>query len=219
MAPWTPLDLATPPRAFFSADDVAGVDGATVSTWTSKINGYSLTQGTAGFRPTKQTLELNGHTVVRFDGTDDFLSGGVFGLGAAPWTVAVVAKPTNVAAGDWIITNTNGGFGALTVYMTGSTLFRTYGGDAGNTIDVAHVAGNWIIGVARQNGASSALRKDGTQTTGTLVHGSIGSNTFVGSNRTGSGQYLAGDIAALIYCTGILSVADSELIEGWAAHE
>ena len=87
---------------WLDADDLVSLgDGVAVENWDDpRENGMRATQATAGSRPTVQTAELNGHAIVRFDGTDDRLAAGV----ASDWrflhdgtgcTVFVVAKTSS----------------------------------------------------------------------------------------------------------------------------
>src|SRR5215207_9091173 len=58
---------------WFRASDLSGLaDGTAISTqWSSFVGGSTTNQATAPSRPTKQTVGVD--TVVRFDGSDDWL--------------------------------------------------------------------------------------------------------------------------------------------------
>jgi len=59
------------------ANKLALSDNDAVATWADESGlGNDATQATAGSRPTYKTNILNGNPVVRFDGTDDYLSVG-----------------------------------------------------------------------------------------------------------------------------------------------
>jgi hypothetical protein len=70
-----PSDFTTGLSTWLKADDLSLGDGDPVSTWTASI-GNDFTQA-SGQRPTFQTSEYNSLPTVRFDGTDDSLSGTV----------------------------------------------------------------------------------------------------------------------------------------------
>jgi len=60
-------------KLWLSADDIAQSDGTSVTSWADKSgNSNDASQSTAGYKPSYQTVEVNGHDVVRFDGTDDY---------------------------------------------------------------------------------------------------------------------------------------------------
>jgi hypothetical protein len=54
-------------------DDISQVDGTPIPSWLDRSgNGNDATQGTPGYQPRYDSLIVNGHSVVRFDGTDDY---------------------------------------------------------------------------------------------------------------------------------------------------
>ncbi|MCB9195414.1 MAG: T9SS type A sorting domain-containing protein [Flavobacteriales bacterium] len=58
---------------WLQADDISQGDGTSISSWTDRSgNGNDASQGTGANQPTYETSEVNGHAVVRFDGTDDY---------------------------------------------------------------------------------------------------------------------------------------------------
>jgi hypothetical protein len=81
---------------WWRADDLALTDGAEVATWTDTSGtGSSLTQATATARPLYRTNVVNGRSVVRFDGIDDFLAGTMTSV-AQPTTFVYVFKANDV---------------------------------------------------------------------------------------------------------------------------
>lgn len=55
------------------ADDILQVDGTAISSWSDRSgNANNATQATTGRQPRYDSLIVNGHSVVRFDGTDDY---------------------------------------------------------------------------------------------------------------------------------------------------
>lgn len=79
-------------KLWLKADSLALSDGDPVATWADSSGlGNNATQGTSGFRPTFQTNELFGLPVVRFDGSDDYLTIPVSHSGTS-LTVFIVAK-------------------------------------------------------------------------------------------------------------------------------
>lgn len=77
---------------WLKAETLALSDGAAVSSWADSSGaGNTATQGTAGYRPTFQTNELNGYPAVRFDGTDDYMVSNA-PTGGGEQTFFVVAK-------------------------------------------------------------------------------------------------------------------------------
>lgn len=87
-------------------------DASAVSTWDDRTStNNDGTQATSASRPTYETNELNGNPVVRFDGTNDFLSFPTSNFsytGGA--TVIAVVKPTSQS----------NGFGSVIAEYTGA---------------------------------------------------------------------------------------------------
>lgn len=87
---------------WFRASDLSGLaDTTAISTqWSSAVGSSTTSQGTAGARPTKETV--SGNTVVRFDGTDDWLGIAGDALTAtqnkAGTTIFVKAKQNSIPA-------------------------------------------------------------------------------------------------------------------------
>jgi hypothetical protein len=88
-----PTDLE--PAAWWKADALGLANADPVATWTdSSGNANSLSQATAGKRPTYRTNVINSKPVVRFDGTDDFLSLLGLPVPAAHYTLLAVTAMT-----------------------------------------------------------------------------------------------------------------------------
>lgn len=93
-----PFPTITGMRRRYLGDDLAAAaDGSAVSSWADKsTNNLAMTQATSGFRPIlkKTTNGINGHAVVRFDGTDDYLFESTCPNGFnTVFTRFIVAKP------------------------------------------------------------------------------------------------------------------------------
>lgn len=103
-------------------------DGDAVAGWADKSgNGNHLQQATAGNRPLYKTSIQNGRSVLRFDGTDDFISCvSNFAWSAAnAVTICVLAKYNAYSAG----TNTLAGFRSnATPSLTVASIERTASG-------------------------------------------------------------------------------------------
>lgn len=68
--------IALGPTLFLDADSISGSDGDSIATWADESGGArNFTQTTASCKPVlkKTTNGINGHNVVRFDGSNDYL--------------------------------------------------------------------------------------------------------------------------------------------------
>ena len=211
--PWTPNSLSGV-RAFWMADDIAGIDTDPVSSWVDRVNAYDLVQSDAAKRPTLQTAELNGHSTVRFDGSNDFLEiVSVLGITAQPFTQFAVWKlsATNQALMQW--TNDRGG-----VYSIAGSKINLHNGTSLNS-NAQFTTGAFHLSSTISSGASSSHAIDGnTRNTGNSGTGVPTGTVRVGSERTGTGYFLNGDIPCIIVLDAAISQDDEDRLNGWAAH-
>lgn len=73
---WTPLDLGSKLKAWWSAPVAGGnvtLNGSVVTAWTDEVGGYSLRQGTGTAQPIYSSTGFNGIPDVEFDGANDSL--------------------------------------------------------------------------------------------------------------------------------------------------
>lgn len=104
---FSPASLGSKLKIWLEADDVAV--GA-VSAWNSISPAtFNATQATSANQPTGVANQINGHKVVRFDGTDDFMSFGTSTIisetPGSQYTVFYVALIPNRGGGvdNWVI--------------------------------------------------------------------------------------------------------------------
>ena len=213
MAAWTPDQLGSALRAWWKADAITGlVDADPVSTWTdSTANAYALT-GTLTTRPLYKTAIQNGLPVVRFDGSNDFLSiVSTLGISAQPLTVACVWKMAN--ANQQAIFQSS---------LTNTAVYINAVGDlemiAGTGRSTAITKGAWRNTLNIFNGASSLFSIDGT----TSTPASPGTNSptgtlYVGSANGGASYWLNGDMGELLFLNTSPSTDDRQKLEGYLA--
>ena len=80
-------------QAWYRADAVTGLaDGAAVASWVdSTANARTLAQSTAAYRPAYKAGIQNGRPAIRFDGTNDVLTGAF--AGSPQFTIFSVQRP------------------------------------------------------------------------------------------------------------------------------
>ena len=86
-------------QAWYRADAITGLaDGDPVASWVdSTANARTLTQSTADYRPAYKVSIQNGRPAIRFDGTNDMLSGAF--AGSLQFTVFTVQRTDDSAWG------------------------------------------------------------------------------------------------------------------------
>jgi len=84
-------------QAWYRADAITSLaDGDPVASWVdSTANARTLAQSTADYRPAYRVSIQNGRPAIRFDGSNDMLSGASFA--ATQWTIFSVQRPDEVA--------------------------------------------------------------------------------------------------------------------------
>jgi len=146
-------------QARYSEKDLSLSDGDPVSTFTDETgNGNDLTGTAATFRANA----LNGNPVVRFDGVDDDLNTTFSSTLSQPNYIFMVARQRSAPADNFWIWGANDGFGVRQDLLTSSApeyqLFAGSFFNDGAPDTNAHIFGGVF------DGASSAIRLDGTQT-------------------------------------------------------
>lgn len=215
-AAFSPLDLS--PVLWLAASAITGLaDGAAVTTWADGSgNGNNATQATADNKPTYQTAEINGHPVVRFDGTNDLLATGSFTL-AQPVHVFLVGKMSGGAVDYRYFLDGLAGNDRMSLYyiVAGDTV-AIYTATSAAELTVAANTTSYFVWTALFSGASSRLRKNGAaDATGELAAATAGGVT-IGTRR--DGQYPGGaDIAEVIVYASVLSDANRDRVEAYLA--
>ena len=196
-------------------------DNTAVSTWADRSgNGYDVSQATSANRPTLQTGEVGGSSIVRFDGINDYLSRSDAGFPTADLTAIGVHKQNNALASSEFRSVFHYGQNA-----TGKSLFYIYGDDGnfgndafgvsqfGNGIAIAASTGAYIVGTVTRSGSDYSVRKNSgnastkSMTTLTATHGTNGFAVGSFNAALSFGSYLNGDIGTIMLFSS--SISDS----------
>ena len=184
--------------------------------------GFVLSQGTDARRPITGTRTQNSLNVLDFDGTDDRLIGGgafnTFTL-AQPFTVYIVclsddgADSTRQVMFDRITTT------GITIEKTAANVWAMNAGTALASATAPTTAAQYFT--ATFNGASSVLRRNGTQ----IASGNAGTNGFSGNSfaigyATGATAFWDGWIGEVILSgaadsAGVVAQMETYLSTKW----
>jgi hypothetical protein len=179
-------------------------DGDPVSTFTDR------TALTAGFvasstaRPLYKTNIINGRPVLRFDGVNDAMTCAL--AYSQPATILVVAEMRN---GGRLIDGANNPSMAFTAERSGNV--STY---AGSFVDVAQSLPTGMhLWTLIFNGASSSIRKDGTQVSTANPGTNAQTTSRIGSiwNSTG---FSDADVAEFVVYSHALTTTELATVEG-----
>jgi hypothetical protein len=243
MALWTPDQITT--ALWLDASDAstlfdattggsAPADGGGVARWEDKSgNGYHATQGTSGNQPTRETTELNGLDVVRFNGSSDTMSGSHLLIPDAQsgCLILIVALSTTTNTQQRLLTIASSGDGEMQFFQrySSTSKLETFGrGVSAENTSVQtsnNATGAWKL-LASQfnsvagrvqaaiNAASFASADRGSAFTSTApTRYQLGAFTTSISTL----QHLNGDLAEVIVLDSVPSTAGRQLIEGYLA--
>lgn len=238
---WTPADVS--PTLWFDASDGATItlSGSSVSDWQSKGSITTApTQGGSSARPTLITNELNGLSVVRFDG-GDFLTGGEFDVlrnagsaimyvvrkfSASPTSTQVMFGMLAGTSGSAVRAGLGGGISSGKPFAGGRRL------DANSFQRVDAVTSSpttWQLhgGVFKWSSAELTQYIDATQDGYSSSFQTSGntSNTATGRTRIGAntaitaGEFFSGDIAEIVLVENDATTDTRQRVEGYLAHK
>lgn len=206
-------DALTGLFAWYDASRITGLtDTAQVSQWNDlSPNGRHLTQGTAGNRPLYRTNIQNGKPVVRFDGVDDYLSTAAITLNQPFTAFAVVRASLGATANETVFE------GAGSVQMSAQSSsggrYMIMGGTPFSQVVQAPKDNAFRVITGVFNGATSTIRNNGVQNTGSL--GTVGMTRIGVGRQNGGTEPLNGDIAELIFFNRALTLGEIEQVEAY----
>ena len=228
-AAFTPTDIAGCTGWWDAsvAGDFTYSSGTLVSQWNDKSgNAWHLTQGTAGWLPTRNTT-INGLDAVTFDGTDDLLESAsthqVVNSSSGNWSAFAVFKKSANSGTDCVVSSVpSGNFGAQMIRTNGTTAEAvannnaTYTTDTGGTVgtSTAHQAsavqasGTIEIWLDASSGGSTAKSGANTAVSYTTM-GAIANPSEI------AGSYFAGIICEVILYNSALSTTDRQSVESY----
>lgn len=204
-------------------------DGQTFTQWTDKssfahnANPY----GGATTRPTLQTNELNGKSVVRFDGINDGLTINPYSglVNAAAVTIFIVAKLTATAGYPKLYGQAQS-FDMF--YSTDTNSWRFNVGGSNSTSTGAN-DGNWHLHTVAFDGSQAGAnrfkyrrdRSNNTLSTFGILPSTIGptSQLDVGFYSIGTSQFFQGDIAEFLIFTKALTATEIANIENYLTNK
>ena len=156
-------------------------DNTAVSTWADRSgNGYDVSQATGANQPTLQTQEKGGSSIVRFDGTNDFLDRSDTGFPTGDFTFVGVHKSASVTSSYKPVIHYGSALsgGAVIAQYEATNQFTI--SQYGNGLSVSVSADTFIVASANRAGTNYVLRLNGgaegtkSMTTATTLYGAGG---------------------------------------------
>jgi hypothetical protein len=227
-------------RLWLSGDSLTGnTNGAALASWPNwgGVTG-SAGQATASQKPTYQAAVLNGRSVVRFDGSDDFMdlisTSVVNVLNSSSKTFFLVAKTSSTGSGNrWVFSlqeaSANGTAGQLFgfgVDYSTNKYQSTYWSSTSNTgwlnpTPYTNTATFHLITMVVASSGIVTLRIDGVQhvrATNSSTPANAGAHLILGSAYSGGvSEPMASDIAELLIYETSLTGSEVAQVEGQLA--
>lgn len=186
----------------------ATADGDPVGAWDDASGEDNhATQATANARPLLKLNVKNGLPVVRFDGTDDFLSSLL--TVAQPGTVFIVASRSATGERHMIDGTTE-----LARWLVGGDVGGNWVIYAGSVVTTSAQDTNWHLHTAVFDGASSSHRVDAASA-GSGDAGALAlTNPLIGAGQ-GHILFHQGDIAEVLIYDSALGTTDRDSVEAY----
>lgn len=204
---------------------LVAADGS-VARWEDKSgNGRHATQGTAGNRPARKTAIQNGLDVLRFDGTDDFLSHSVIESDPSQLTL-IVALSASSSGNIWSHRSEATRLLQLNHNTTGVQDLRFQARGSGSNLIAPSIAAAFDVfrtaGFVFDKTSGSHFVFTNTSK-GTVVSESFSGETFtstlqtIGATDSGSGytSFAGMDLAEILIYDSALSDTDREAVENY----
>jgi len=199
-------------QLWLDASQLGLADGDSVSSWTDLSNkNRHATQATAAKKPVFKTNIQNGNPVVRFDGTDDWMSTAAWGDLLQPNTIFIVAK-IPIAASKIILDGVDSTKRhQFSTGITENTLIQFAGTSA--TITQLGIRGNWAIASLAYNSPLSNAYINGVLTNTGNLSTNVLSGLTLGGHPTIDDYHPSTDMGEIIVYNKILTVTERQRIE------
>lgn len=243
---WNPTNLTNQAKLQFNADNVV-VDGANRISQLSNIasNNYHFTQSTNTNKAIKQFDSAINHSVMQFDGVDDYYTSQAANALSANvnklWSFAVHKRNTTTATTSCLVgftigTGGNAGTGRFRHYAS-TTLYANNVGLGVRRLDTESsfttlyqtegTSTDWVISLAYRDYSTaksivSVNANNYESTAGTVGNtpntSDSGRLAWIGSEIATTG-FMSGSIAELLVGNTALTQDDIDRLFGWAAHK
>lgn len=211
---------------WWDPDDIAGGDGASVSSWTGSQNSLVLSQGTAAQRPELMgtTRQPSGHQMVYYETSAKRLATTASEINTTTTTYVMVYLPDIIALNGWQFTRVNSG-NPYAFRMRNNPdyqLIIARDGSEGspNTVGSSSYLQRGIPQVlsARYDGTTLSIRANGVEIGSDTFAGTLDTDTFGGltlGNHPSSNSSCKGMIGDFVVYDSGISLSDLAELEDW----
>lgn len=211
---------ASAPKLWFDASTLELSDGTAVDTWTdSSGNGYDAT-ATLTTRPLLKTNIVNGKNVVRFDGSNDYMTCGNAYAWGTDLTFVVVFKFNAVVNFQQIISKSTGGAGGMELRRNVGNDLLQFTDNVASTISGTANLDAFHIHVCQFNNTtfSNGYFKDGATNNGSNTFAAPMSDKstsiLLGARNVGTPALFANmDLAEIVVYDRVITTTERDAIE------
>lgn len=199
-------------------------DGGLVSSWSDTSgNSRHVAQGNSSKQPKLIWNQLNGHPVIRFDGTDDYLAiasalSAFVGANGVRTVFIVYRADADLAGTDWLLSDTNS---KIRFQHTTTNFVHINGDGSPDTSTLASSLGAYHIGMGYYDNTNVGVTVDNVDSANTAASGAT--NNVVGTLNVGCddvfGNTFKGDIAEIIFFNSALSAENRRRISRYLSQK
>jgi hypothetical protein len=216
LEPFTTTGLAL----WLKADAGVVTNGSAVTQWNDQTSsGNNAGQGNANDQPTLVPNALNGHAVVRFNGSSDYLVTNSVVTTASQFTIFVVSTLGN-APGP--VYNGDSGASGYGFYRQNSADYGVlYGGQSFLTFGSTITSGEQLQELENTSGNTLTFYQNGTQSgnTATASPNAPTGATYIGGVNSNASNLFSGDIAEVLIYNRALSTSERQQVEQYLLNQ
>lgn len=217
---WTPAALGADVLRWYEASDASNFNltGSTVNQWNDISGNADGITAAADVRPTRETVaDFGGLNAVKFDGSDDALTGGLL-TEAQPFTLVFMYR-TGTAIDDLdMIFEGNNSVVSLR-WSGGANKPHAFAGSGVVRSDTVLSTSTPYIDIVLFNGASSTTRINGNTPAPATFNPGAGGIADFGLNARGGFSPFSGHYAEVLIINRALTSDENEKMEGYLAHK
>jgi hypothetical protein len=186
--------------------------GLPISAWNdASINNRTAVQSVLASRPLLKNIGLNGNPVVHFDAIDDFMTFSLASTVSHPFAVYAVWKDDNSGTSYLLQRNSLN-------YIRRLIDGRVQIGTLISAVGAMPISTWGITGVVWNGVTDSIIGVNGVEVTGNGgTTAWANTTTYMGSDASGIASLLQGDIAEILFISGLPSLSTRQKIEGYLA--
>jgi len=207
--------------AWYKADSISGVsNGGSVTAWSdSSGNNHNLSQNTTSAEPVYEISDIGGQPAVRFNGSTNYMSGGMSGFTNASTVLSVQTVRQSVTGGTYEFGVNSGVNTGISLLPWGGTMYARSSGIAAGDMTWAYTAPTTNIITQEYNGGTNSGQawqdsvSKGTDSTSSSYGGTI--NTLTVGALTPTNYFEPTDLGELIAYNVALTSSQRQSIEAY----